>query len=311
MENKLVSIIIPTYNRAQLIGETIVSIQNQSYSHWECIIIDDESTDNTEEVILRYIKNDSRISFYKKPLHLPKGPSAARNYGFTKSKGFYINWFDSDDLMHPEKLETDLKYIISGVYDFTISQSSFFKDKGLPKREYWNKAIWSEEPINDFICKKIGWGINSPLWRREGIEDTNLTFDEQLMTADDYLYHIQALEYGLKPVCINRTLVSQREHPNRLTDYRFKSPSKLRVNSYLMLNKEKLNLNNDSLDFLKRRIYSQIINLLKHRDLKLTFYYLKHIKIYKFGKKQKMNLYRNLLIGIIYTFFGYGYRFFK
>jgi glycosyltransferase involved in cell wall biosynthesis len=58
MEKKLVSIIIPTYNRAHLIGETIVSIQNQSFINWECIIVDDESTDNTQSVVFKFIENN-------------------------------------------------------------------------------------------------------------------------------------------------------------------------------------------------------------------------------------------------------------
>jgi len=309
--SSLISIIIPTYNRAHLICETITSIQKQSYTNWECIIVDDASTDNTEYVISKYLESDSRISFYKKPECLPKGPSASRNYGFTKSSGTYINWFDSDDLMHPKKLEIDLKQITTGDFDFTISQSDFFKDNGTPKRKYWNKAIWSLDPINDFIISDIGWGVNSPLWVRNSLEVKNLVFNEELMTADDYLYHIQALEFGFKPVILEQVLVCQREHKERLNDYVFKSPSKLLVNYYLIKNKEKLKLNNNSVNFLKIQFYGHFNYLLKHRDLKLAFYYLKRFGLYGYNQKQKMNLYRNVLIGVLYKVSGYGYRYLK
>ena len=99
----MISVVIPTYNRAHLIGETLDSIMAQTYPDWECIIIDDHSTDSTDDIINTYLFKDPRFSYYKKPKQLPKGPSASRNYGLTKASGDYINWFDSDDLMHPEK----------------------------------------------------------------------------------------------------------------------------------------------------------------------------------------------------------------
>ena len=97
MEKKLVSIIIPTYNRAHLIGETIVSIQNQSYENWECIIVDDGSTDNTEILVFKLIKNDSRILFYKKNVIARQGsgsevpPSPTKNSPVAK---FFVIFLD-------------------------------------------------------------------------------------------------------------------------------------------------------------------------------------------------------------------------
>jgi glycosyltransferase involved in cell wall biosynthesis len=105
----LISIIIPTFNRAHIIGETLDSIIAQSYTDWECIIVDDGSTDDTEVVIAEYINNDSRFKFYKRPKHREKGPNSCRNFGFEKSKGHLIHWFDSDDLLFNNALELYLK----------------------------------------------------------------------------------------------------------------------------------------------------------------------------------------------------------
>lgn len=99
MSNSLVSIIIPTYNRADLIGETLDSVMAQSYVNWECIIIDDGSKDATETVIQKYIALDTRFQYYKRPEHLPGGGNAARNYGFEQAKGEFVQWFDDDDIM--------------------------------------------------------------------------------------------------------------------------------------------------------------------------------------------------------------------
>ena len=67
MSNSLVSIIIPTYNRAHLIGETLESVKAQTYSNWECIIIDDHSSDDTETIISHYTKSDLRFKYHKRP----------------------------------------------------------------------------------------------------------------------------------------------------------------------------------------------------------------------------------------------------
>ena len=87
----MISVITPTYNRADLISETIKSIINQSYKDWELILVDDGSTDNTLEVVETYLK-DERISLYHRPQERPAGGNAARNYGFELSKGNYVKW---------------------------------------------------------------------------------------------------------------------------------------------------------------------------------------------------------------------------
>ena len=76
----LVSIIIPTYNREHLIGETLDCVISQTYTNWECIVVDDGSHDNTPEVIKSYFNNDERIKFYNRPDYKNKGASSCRNY---------------------------------------------------------------------------------------------------------------------------------------------------------------------------------------------------------------------------------------
>ena len=92
--NDLVSIIIPVYNRAHLIGETLDSVLKQTYVNWECIIIDDVSTDRTCKVVMEYCNRDTRFKLFHRPKDKPRGGNAARNYGFEKSSGIYINWFE-------------------------------------------------------------------------------------------------------------------------------------------------------------------------------------------------------------------------
>ncbi|WP_290476107.1 MULTISPECIES: glycosyltransferase family 2 protein [unclassified Leeuwenhoekiella] len=111
----LVSIIIPTYNRSHLINETLESVLAQTYKNWECIVVDDGSIDDTEEVVKNYIEKDSRFKFYNRPSNRPKGANTCRNYGFELSKGAYIQWLDSDDLISEKKLEAQVSLLEESV----------------------------------------------------------------------------------------------------------------------------------------------------------------------------------------------------
>ena len=129
MTNPLISIIIPTYNRAHLIGETLDSILNQTYQNWECIIVDDGSTDNTEEIVTAYVSRDSRFQYHQRPDSYKSGGNGARNYGLEASRGEYINWLDSDDLISINKLEYQVSALLENKYDVILCEWLFFKNK--------------------------------------------------------------------------------------------------------------------------------------------------------------------------------------
>ena len=106
MNTPLISLVIPTYNRATFIAKTVHSLLSQTYQNFEIIIVDDGSTDNTEEIVNSI--SDSRLSFYKKK---NEERAAARNYGTKIAKGEYVNFFDSDDLAYQSHLETAVSFI--------------------------------------------------------------------------------------------------------------------------------------------------------------------------------------------------------
>jgi glycosyltransferase involved in cell wall biosynthesis len=106
IDNIKFSIIVPTYNRANLIGDTLQSLIDQSYSNFELLIIDDGSTDNTEDLIKEWLIKDQRFKYYKKQ-NGERG--AARNYGIQHANGAYITFIDSDDIAYPNYLENAYK----------------------------------------------------------------------------------------------------------------------------------------------------------------------------------------------------------
>ena len=102
------SIITPTYNRAALLSRAIKSVLNQKYKNFELIIVDDGSTDNTEEIVKRFSQSDSRVIYLKKK-HEER--SIARNWGVKNAKGDYIGFLDSDDTLYPHHLSVAEKVI--------------------------------------------------------------------------------------------------------------------------------------------------------------------------------------------------------
>ena len=115
--NELVSIIMPSYNTANFIGETIKSVLEQTYKNWELLIVDDCSTDNTDEVVARY--NDERITYMKNLKN--SGAAVSRNKALNVARGKWIAFLDSDDLWYPTKLEEQIKYMKKNKYSFSYT----------------------------------------------------------------------------------------------------------------------------------------------------------------------------------------------
>ncbi len=117
--SELVSIITPSYNSAKYIAETIQSVQNQTYTNWEMIIVDDCSSDNTEQVINEIQQTDSRIRFFK--LDQNSGSGVARNKGIESASGDYMTFIDSDDIWFPSFIEKSIETIQSSKTSFVFS----------------------------------------------------------------------------------------------------------------------------------------------------------------------------------------------
>jgi glycosyltransferase involved in cell wall biosynthesis len=133
--NPLVSIIIPSYNREHIIEKTLDSVLSQTYHNWECIVVDDQSIDNTDELFKPYTQKDKRIKYFRRPKYKKRGASSCRNYGLEKAKGKLIQFLDSDDLLAKNKLEEQVKiYKPGSITLITCKWGGFEESSDLAKR---------------------------------------------------------------------------------------------------------------------------------------------------------------------------------
>lgn len=213
MKNEnLVSIVIATFNRAHLIEETIESVLSQIYKNWECIIVDDGSSDNTEEIVAKY-NGDSRIKFFSRPSERIKGPNSSRNFGIEKSSGVFIMSLDSDDWLLPDYLQKKVELLISkpnvdGVLSKTIMVNN---DKKVIKKEFRTKL--TDNLLEDFISLDVSWYMHDIIWRKSFLENKML-YNENLLKMLDRDFHIRRLAEEPNLVLVDEYLALYRIHEN-------------------------------------------------------------------------------------------------
>ena len=209
MNNKpLVSIIIPTYNRANLIGETLESIVAQTYTNWECIIVDDGSTDATASVVENYTSKDSRFTYLKRPDNRAKGGNAARNYGFEVSSGDLIQWFDSDDLMVKDKLEQKVKLFERPDVDFVVSKTKYFNKENKSFKNY--EFIESDVSFINYAIGSINWFTPDLMVRREVAE--TIRYNEELKAGQEYNLNCNMLSKTTRIGYLQKFTTLRRAH---------------------------------------------------------------------------------------------------
>ncbi len=232
IEKDKISIILATYNRAHLIGETLDSIIAQTYKNWECIIIDDNSTDNTQDYLeTHYLSKDNRFRFYKKPLDkYKKGLGGTRNYGLdlTKSETF-IHFFDDDDLMHEKKLEKQMEMFKQNEnLHFVTCEYKHLnpENEDLKVLITNNLTIQTQDLLYDFMAKttpKIYLNSCGPIWKRNIWND--VYFDEDLKIAEEFdaycrlFIKLKSVRYTYVP----NILFFYRKHENSNTSSRYAS----------------------------------------------------------------------------------------
>jgi len=278
MQTPLVSIIIPTYNRAHLIGETLDSVLAQTYTNWECIVVDDGSTDNTATLLAEYSAKDNRFQYHHRPSDRPKGANACRNYGFELSKGEYVNWFDDDDLMHHDKLLIQVSALENSDFNFSVCQTLIFENSVKNIIGLRSEKIYSNDIFYDYLSQKIVLMTPSSLWKRNFLNALEYLFDEELQAAQEWEFYCRVLFCCKNYDVINEPLVYIRQHSESIS---YNNDSEKRKFNYYIARVKIFN-------FLKKRGNSNIY---------LNNYFINYYKY--FLKTNKYKIAFSCLINII------------
>lgn len=193
----LVSIIIPTYNRASGTIASIQSVLEQTYTNWECIIVDDGSTDDTEKLVRDYAKNDSRIYFLNRSQEKPKGANACRNIGIENAQGKYYIFLDADDYLLPDCLDIRVNYMLD--HNEELSYAVFLEERenkterSVPKH-FLKSTTSHKQALLAFFNYEMPWRTTGPIWHKRVFK--NIQWDESLLRLQDIDLHINVLQHS-------------------------------------------------------------------------------------------------------------------
>jgi glycosyltransferase involved in cell wall biosynthesis len=192
----LVTLVVPTRNRCDLLKETLTSFLGQTYQRWEAIVVDDESSDDTAEMVADLSAIDPRVRLIRRD-RPPQGAQACRNIGIASAAGEYVIIFDSDDLMASQCLERRVEFMKANPdLDFAVFQARMFETVPGDLDRVWN-CDTGEDPLDRFLRGDTPWWTGSPIWRGEVLKRAE-PWDEELLCAQDQDFHTRALLAGLR-----------------------------------------------------------------------------------------------------------------
>ncbi len=261
MDNQsLVSIMMPAYNAELFIQSAIESIISQTYNNWELIIINDGSTDQTENIIKNF--EDSRIQYYHQE---NKGEAAARNLALSKTKGEYVAFLDSDDKYLPDFLEKTVAFLSQNPEKDAVFTDGWFintQDQVLEPLSSQRRGPFGDDLFEPLVRASDVFGPPiCTLVRRNSIESNNIQFDSNIIIGPDWDFFTQ-LSAFIKWGYLNHKAVHYRVHESNITVTT--GSEKRRASLAVCRNKAILNMrfNDCSIETKSYVFYDLLINLI-------------------------------------------------
>lgn len=227
----LVSIVLPTYNRAHLLPRSIDSVLAQTYAEWELVIVDDRSTDDTRAVVAEYLRRDPRIR-YVENTH-KQGCAGARNQGREAATADFIAFVDSDDTWRPHHLQSIMDlFAVNDDLDWIYADSEIVEDGVVVTRsvfrELWptrhqlrvsRRGALSVMESDGLLEHAIQYGLyaacQSSVMRRRLFETTS--FDEDLQATEDWLFALEIVYKGYKIGYVDDVHFTYVLHPHSIS----------------------------------------------------------------------------------------------
>jgi glycosyltransferase involved in cell wall biosynthesis len=190
-----VSVVIPIKGRPQLFESTAQSLVEQTYPHWEAVVVDDGSKADEFKRIAEIVGRDPRMRLMKNPGSL-RGASACRNAGLAASLGEYVVFLDGDDALAPTCLQRRVEVMKSNPrIDFAVFSTSIFRTSPGDTRLFWNQFT-TENDLDRFLRFDMPWHTSGPIWKKNSLGQKG-PWDERVRSAQDWEFHIRAIAAGL------------------------------------------------------------------------------------------------------------------
>lgn len=276
MNLKKISVIVPCFNQAQYLEEALQSVLNQTYTNWECIIVNDGSSDDTEYKTKEWCLKDNRFKYLYKE---NGGLSSARNFGIQHASGDYILTLDADDKYDATFIEKGSE-ILNNNQEIGVVSSWISRFKG-------TKEICVIKPIGktieDFLFQNAANGTS--LFRKKCWEAVGGYDETMKMGYEDWEFYIRVCANGWKVYVIPETLFFYRQHNFSMRLDAYQNHDK-NIKKYMYLKHKELYLNNyeDMVSFFLNTIDSEKQNNIKIRnkiDFKIGSVLLKPLRILK------------------------------
>lgn len=203
MKQIFISIIVASFNQEKYLNECLTSVFNQSYSNWECIIVDDCSSDTSVVIAEKWQSFDSRFRVIKLPTN--KGVSVARNRGLGESKGDYFQFLDADDLIEKNKISNQVPFCTNDLIPVSGNRY-FYHQEGEAKQRIIGKngalpevpiTMWDQVDVLELFKTKNPFVVTAPLYPRSVLERVGM-LNEDLRAFEDWEFNIRCALAGYK-----------------------------------------------------------------------------------------------------------------
>lgn len=217
MNEKLISVITPTFLSRNKIEETYDSLLNQTYSNWEWLVTDDCSKDDTFEFISELSLSDERIKPTKNEINV--GAAVSRNSSLVRAQGEFIAFLDADDLWDGDKLSVQFEFMENNNIDFSFTAYRLISEEGNDLNKTVDTHLTSPVDYNNMLRKKATLGCSTVMLRTRAFQDITMPL---LRTGQDYALWLKLLKSGVKAYPINQTLTDYRISTNSISRNKFK-----------------------------------------------------------------------------------------
>lgn len=203
----LVSVIIPTYNRNDLMKKAIVSVLNQTYENIEVIVVDDAHNKETKKIVETF--NDSRLKYLK---NSGTGGNAARNHGINTCKGEYVSFLDDDDQYHNNKIEKQMKFLNKKKSDMVFCLLNMIYTNG--KTNKWKPPFCKKKNIYKYLLVYNFIQTSAVLCKKSVLESV-CKFDEKMKKFQDWDLFLRIVQKQFQIDCLEEHLIDFFVHDDK------------------------------------------------------------------------------------------------